>query len=114
MPLQGQKRKLEDRQDGPSYRHSLGNVSAREEEESDEGHDGVPARFNKKRRTAMSSAFIASRVLGRFRELEASVRHLSEVYNSEVGRIDRIIAQLSRDVETLTGDSERSEREPSL
>ncbi|KAF6762558.1 hypothetical protein DFP72DRAFT_1164470 [Ephemerocybe angulata] len=113
-PMQGLKRKLEDRQDGPSYRRPLGPATAREEEESDtDGHD-LPARFNKKRRTAHGSALIASRVMRHVKDLQDTVRRLERVYNAEMERFDTIMSDLHRDLEGLTGESERSEREPSL
>ena len=80
--------------------------NAPEEEESDDGHD-IPARLNKRRRTAMSGAIIASRVLRHVRDLEATVKRLEDVYNTEMERVETIISQLMKDMESLTGDSER-------
>ncbi|KAJ2933668.1 hypothetical protein H1R20_g3428, partial [Candolleomyces eurysporus] len=102
----GQKRRLDDRADGPSNRAAPGISRAPEEEESDDDHD-LPARLNKRRRTAMSGAIIASRVLRHVRDLEATVKRLEDVYATEMQRVEDIISHLMKDMESLTGDSER-------
>lgn len=110
-PAQGLKRKVEDQEVGPSVLPLPGPSLPRDEEESGYDSHELPARFNKKRRTAASGAIMASRVLRNIRELEASVRRLEDTYTVEMKRVETILAGLTRDMEAVTGDSER---EPSL
>jgi hypothetical protein len=55
----------------------------------------------------MSNSLIATRVLRHVKELEASVKRLETTYIAEMDKVDAIIAQLSKEMEVLTGDSER-------
>ncbi|TFK27048.1 hypothetical protein FA15DRAFT_666781 [Coprinopsis marcescibilis] len=104
------KRRLDEFEDAPS------SASPYMKRESDDDHDDddydghePPAKLNKRRRTALNSAMIASRVLKQLKELDEASLRMNEAYVREFNQFRSVLAALTTDMTNLVDD-----REPSL
>ncbi|EAU84551.2 hypothetical protein CC1G_00070 [Coprinopsis cinerea okayama7 len=96
------KRKMDDREDTPSDERSFSRDES--DEENDYGHQ-IPAKLNKRRRSQTNGSMIASRVLRYVAQIEEARKRLDVAYNTEMKKLDHIIAALTKDMSDLREDA---------